>query len=85
MEDFLGRIHGKPSRVRRRILRQNGIQTRYYAINRQQETLYSNAEMAGHAVRNALKRSGLDPDEMDFLAAATSQGVILPPRNVSLS
>ena len=49
MEDYLGRIGGKPSRNRPRILQQNGIQTRYYAIDREQKTLFSNAEMAARA------------------------------------
>jgi 3-oxoacyl-[acyl-carrier-protein] synthase-3 len=74
MEEFLGVIGGKVSRVRKRILRQNGIQTRYYAIDRQQQTLFSNALMAANAVRNAMERARLDLDEIDFLAAATSQG-----------
>jgi len=74
MEEYLGVIHGKVSRVRRRILKQNGIQTRYYAIDREQKTLFSNAEMAAHAVRNAIERAGLGLDEIDFLAATTSQG-----------
>ena len=42
MEDYLGKIGGKPSRVRQRILKQNGIQTRYYAMDRHQKTLFSN-------------------------------------------
>ena len=40
--------------------KQNGIQARHYAIDREQHTLYSNAAMAAHAVRNALERAGLD-------------------------
>ena len=37
METLLGSIHGKPSKLRRRILKQNGIHTRYYALNEQGE------------------------------------------------
>jgi 3-oxoacyl-[acyl-carrier-protein] synthase III len=74
MEEFLGTINGKASRVRNRILKQNGIQTRYYAIDRQQKTLFSNATMAANAIRAAVKRARLDLEEIDFLAAATSQG-----------
>jgi len=73
MEEYLGRINGKTSRARRRILEQNGIETRYYAIDRQQNTFISNAEMAAHAVRSAVGRGGLDLADVDFLAAATSQ------------
>ena len=74
MEDYLGKIGGKPSRIRPRILNQNGIQTRYYAIDKEQKTLFSNAEMAAHAVRDALARGSQEMSEVDFLAAATSQG-----------
>jgi 3-oxoacyl-[acyl-carrier-protein] synthase III len=74
MEKYLGKINGKASRVRQRILRQNGIQTRHYAIDDQQKTLISNAGMAANAARSAIQRAGLDLDDIDFLAAATSQG-----------
>ena len=74
MEEFLGVIDGKVSRVRKRILKQNGIQTRYYAIDRQQRTLFSNATMAANAIRVAAERARLELNDIDFLAAATSQG-----------
>jgi 3-oxoacyl-[acyl-carrier-protein] synthase-3 len=72
MEGYLGRIHARPSRARLRILKQNGIVSRHYAIDTQQRSLYSNAEMASLAVRDALTRARVDG--FDFLAAATSQG-----------
>jgi 3-oxoacyl-[acyl-carrier-protein] synthase-3 len=72
MEDYLGRIHERPSRARARVLKQNGIVSRHYAIDKQQRSLYSNAEMASLAVKDALTRAGADT--FDFLAAATSQG-----------
>lgn len=60
--------------MRARILKQNGIRTRHYAIDRDQRTLFSNAEMAARAVRDAMAHAALEPAEIDFLAAATSQG-----------
>ena len=74
MEDYLGRIGGKPSRVRQRILKQNGIHTRYYALDREQKTLFSNSERAARSVREAIARGSMDLGEVDYLAAATSQG-----------
>jgi len=74
MEEYLGMLGGKKSRVRQRVLKQNGILTRHYAIDRDQKTLFSNAEMAARAVRDALTRGSLDLADVDFLAAATSQG-----------
>jgi 3-oxoacyl-[acyl-carrier-protein] synthase III len=84
MEEFLGVINGKVSRVRKRILRQNGIQSRYYAIDRQQQTLFSNAVMAANAVRNAIERADFDLDEIDFLACTTSQGDLPIPGFASM-
>jgi len=38
MEEYLGLIGGKPSRTRERMLKQNGIITRYYALDRDQQS-----------------------------------------------
>lgn len=73
MASHLGLILGKPSRVRQRILKRNGIQFRHYAIDCQQKSLFSNAEMTANAARCAIARAGLTLDEIDFIAAATSQ------------
>ncbi|MGH9508997.1 MAG: beta-ketoacyl-ACP synthase III, partial [Terriglobales bacterium] len=84
MEDHLGRIGGKPSRLRARILRQNGIQSRHYAIDREGRVRYSNSELAAHAVRDALGRSELGLRDVEYLAAATSQGDLMAPGFASM-
>lgn len=84
MEDYLGRVHGKDSRIRQRVLRQNGILTRHYAIDKAQNTLYSNAGMAALAVRDALASAALPDDGYDLLAAATSQGDLPLPGFASM-
>ena len=43
MESFIGFIGGKPSRVRSIVLRQNGIKTRYYGIDKSQKMTHTNA------------------------------------------
>ncbi|WP_199851622.1 hypothetical protein [Brumimicrobium mesophilum] len=60
MEDYLGRINGKDSRAKNRILKQNGIKSRYFALNKNQETTHSNAQLAINAVNNALYKSIID-------------------------
>ena len=55
MENFLGRINGKDSRAKDRVLKQNGIKSRHYALNKNQETSHSNAQLAVHAVNGALE------------------------------
>ncbi len=84
MEDHLGRIGGKPSRLRARILRQNGIQSRHYAIDREGRVRFSNSELAANAVRDALGHSELTLRDVDYLAAATSQGDLMAPGFASM-
>jgi 3-oxoacyl-[acyl-carrier-protein] synthase-3 len=85
MEDYLGRVGGKSSKSMRRILEQNKIRYRHYAIDKQQRSLYSNAEMAAFAIRDALNRnSGADENEIDFLAVGTTQGDLLVPGFASM-
>ena len=72
METYLGQVHGKKSRVKSRILKSNGIQQRYYALDQQQRTTISNRAMAAAAVRDVLSQSGLDPRAVDLLACGTT-------------
>ncbi len=37
IEQYLGLINSKPSRVRRIVLKQNGIKSRYYALDKNQK------------------------------------------------
>lgn len=50
MEDYIGMIGGKPSRVRSIVLRQNGIKTRYYGLDKEHKITHSNAQLAKEAV-----------------------------------
>lgn len=84
MESYLGKIHGKPSTLKNKILDQNGIKSRYYAIDQNQNTTHSNAEMAIEASKNALKNSGLRPSEIELLSTGTTQGDLLVPGFASM-
>lgn len=84
MEDFLGRIHGKDSRNRERILKQNGIKTRYYALDKRQQSTHSNTELAAQAIRTALDRSSLRASEIDLLCTGTTQGDLPIPGFASM-
>jgi 3-oxoacyl-[acyl-carrier-protein] synthase-3 len=79
MESYLGKINGKNSAVRSRILKQNGIQTRYYALNKQQQSTHSNAQLAASAVREAISRSSLTLKDVQLLATGTTQGDLPVP------
>lgn len=79
MEEILGKVHGKPSRLRKRILQSNGIQTRHYAIDAQHNTTISNSQMAAKAAQNCLDNSYLSKPAVQLLSCATSQGDIVLP------
>jgi 3-oxoacyl-[acyl-carrier-protein] synthase III len=84
IEDYLGLIGGKPSRLKSRILKQNGIQTRHYALEPCGKINFSNYELAANAVKNALANSELDAKNIEFLATATSQSDLLAPGFASM-
>ena len=84
MELYLGMIDGVPSRVRQKVLNQNKIETRYYALDKNQNTTYSNANMAAAAVRDAIGRSKLTLDDIQLLVTATCQGDLPLPGFASM-
>jgi len=85
MEDHLGMIGAKPSRLRARILKQNGILSRHYAIDREGRVNYWNSDLAARAALDAIRRSELTPAEIEMLVAATSQSDLLAPGFASLA
>ena len=85
MEDHLGMIGGKPSRLRERILKQNGILSRHYAIDRDGRVNYWNCDLAARAALDAISRSELTLGEIEMLVAATSQSDLLAPGFASLT
>lgn len=79
MEEYLGLINGKPSRSRALILRQNKIETRHYALNRQGIPQHSSADMAAHAVQDAIKKSEILANDITYLASSATLGDTLVP------
>jgi 3-oxoacyl-[acyl-carrier-protein] synthase III len=84
MEAYLGKVNGQASKVRQRILKSNGIQQRYYAIDQQQKTRYSNSQMAAIAVRDLLHQANLEPQGVDLLSCGTTLPDLLVPGFASM-
>src|SRR5215212_4352789 len=84
MEEHLGLIGGKPSRLKSRILKQNGIQTRHYAIDHNGRVNYWNCDLAALALKDAVAKSNLNLNQIKLLATATSQSDLLAPGFASL-
>lgn len=73
MEAILGMVNQLPSRTRRMILRNNKIQTRYYAIDPATgETTHSNAQLCAEAVRRLKPYANFSVDDIECLCCGTS-------------
>ncbi|WP_152399047.1 beta-ketoacyl-ACP synthase III [Paenibacillus cellulositrophicus] len=85
MEDYLGKIGGRSSKTKRIILEKNQIKQRYYAMDKEQKSLYTNAEMAALAIRETLERSAdIRPEDVEFLATGTTRADLLLPGFASM-
>jgi len=71
MESYLGQIGEKASKSRRIVLRNNGIENRFYAIDESGRPTHTNAELASLAIRN-LVNSTEELKEIDLLTCGTS-------------
>lgn len=84
MEDFLGLITGKHSRVKPVILKQNGIKQRYYALTKEQKITHTNAEMAVNSILQLLRNSDISNSEIELLSCATSSPDQMLPSHASM-
>lgn len=65
MESFLGLINKQASKMKALVLRNNGIKTRYYAIDREGNKTHTNAELTALAIKNLFLQ---DPQELKSVA-----------------
>ena len=80
IEAVLGQVNGRPSRSRKLVLRNNGIQTRYYAIDRATGGYtHTNAQMAAAAAHALAHKSGFDLKTLECLCAGTSSPDLVQP------
>jgi 3-oxoacyl-[acyl-carrier-protein] synthase-3 len=80
IEGVVGAIHGLPSRIKNRILKNNGITQRYYAINPATGALtHTNAQLTAAAVRGLLPYPGFTPEEIECLCCGTTMADLLAP------
>lgn len=83
MEDYIGLIGGKPSRVRSIVLKQNGIKTRYYGLDKEHKITHSNAQLAKEAVLGLFEENAV-PTDITLLACGTSTPDQLLPSHASM-
>lgn len=71
MEGFLGQINQLPSKARRIVLRNNGIVSRYYALDKNQKSTHNNADLTYEAVKG-LFDADFDETQLEVLSCGTS-------------
>lgn len=79
IDRYIAPLNKASSRIKRRVLAENGIKTRYYAINDRGNTVYSNVQLAENAINLALSKSSLNMEDVDLLATGTCGGDNLMP------
>ena len=83
IEKYLGMIDGKPSRARSIVLRNNGIKTRYYAIDQSGISTHTNAQLAKNAIEQLFDDNHQVKD-IDLLACGTTSPDQLLPSHASM-
>lgn len=73
IEDVLGRVDGRDSKVKDWVLDYNGIESRHYAVdpNTGKQT-HTNSELTAEAIRAAVANAELDLSAIECLACGTS-------------
>lgn len=79
MDDFIAPLNRISGRIKQRILAENGIKQRYYAIDANGDTVLTNAAMAAGAIRDCLQRAQLGLSDISMLASGSSGGDALMP------
>ena len=73
IEDILGKVNGRESSARSRVLRNNGIRQRHYAIDPQTGApTHNNAQLTAEAVRKLLRDSGAELADVPLLSVGTA-------------
>ena len=80
IEDVLGKINDIPSRTRKIMLRNNKIETRYYAIDRSTGRLtHTNAQLTAEAVRKLKPYENFNLADIECMSCGTTTPDLLFP------
>lgn len=74
IDEYIAPLNPGSSRLKRRILAENGIQQRYYSVGTDGRTRFSAAHMAAAAIRTCLADAGATLNDIDLLCTGTSGG-----------
>lgn len=83
IEDYLGYINHQPSKAKAIVLRNNGIKTRYYAIDKNQKSTHTNAQLTQNAIENLFDLPS-EIKKIELLSCGTSTPDQLLPSHASM-
>lgn len=83
MESYLGLINDSASKARRIILRNNGITSRYYALDKKGKPTHTNAELTNEAI-NTLFDANFSSNDIELLSCGTSTPDHLLPSHAAM-
>jgi 3-oxoacyl-[acyl-carrier-protein] synthase-3 len=79
LDAYIAPLNRASERLKRKILQENGIERRYYSVDKDGQTRWSNAQLAAEAARACLTRAGVGLSDVGMLATGSSGGdAILP-------
>ncbi|HOC58691.1 MAG TPA: beta-ketoacyl-ACP synthase III [Smithellaceae bacterium] len=85
MEAVLGKVHDIPSPVKDKILKNNGIRLRYYAIDRNTGKLnFTNAQLAANAIQLLKPHENFSINEIQCLCCGTTMADVMAPGHASM-
>lgn len=79
MDDFIAPLNRTSLRIKNKILAENGILTRHYAIDKNGDTLTSHTKLAANAIHDCLARANTTLDDIGLLAVGSSGSDALIP------
>jgi 3-oxoacyl-[acyl-carrier-protein] synthase-3 len=85
IEVVLGQVKSQSAAVKRRVLMNNGIVMRHYAIDPVTRAItHTNAELTAEAIRNLCRNSGFSTKDIQCLASGTSSADQVIPGHASM-
>lgn len=79
IDAYVAPLDQNSKRIKQRVLGENGIQTRHYALDTEGQTTISHTELACKAIQHCLNQANVSLDKIAVLASATSGGDVLMP------
>jgi 3-oxoacyl-[acyl-carrier-protein] synthase-3 len=79
LDRFIAPLNRVSERIKRKILAENGIKSRHYAIDENGSTVHSAAAMAAAAVTHCLSSAEIQLDDLTMLCTGSSGGDVAMP------